>query len=837
MEKNQEIEWSKAQQIVISEDLVATAKQQLLFLAAVDRNRWLYKGPALQRSIYRYNACWLPLLAKNAESQISKGPLVVPLDCEWVWHCHRLNPVRYISDCKKFYGRILDNCNVASSIQGASGSETEEIWERLYPDEPYSFQPDTSCWDETLEKAADAEKHTTYDLVLAIERQSPFFYQVSRPHMKNDLFLEGAVARYKGFLHLIKKNREHMLKRFCVPTYDIDLIWHSHQLHPVSYCKDLVKLIGKVLEHDDTDSDRTKGQKLDVGFSETTSQWEQTFGSRYWRSGSMYRGAAPSPLITIPFMSKSMTNKIVATDVQQQIISLPELKSVEVMLEFVDIKNLPEGLKGSVYVSFSKAQPDAIFNTKRKLNILSEYGEKQVALFNCEPSGLLLFEVLVHSNSNLAISKPKALGSATISLEDFLVPVSSLSVEKWLEVVPPSGLVSANPISIRAALSFNIPSPATHVLHIVRSRPFLKGSCFSPLPEVQFAKSWTHISDENGNKLISLQMRDNRKLKRADNELLKKEVIGITESGETRTLAKLVGTKWSLIDSSWSVRILTSVDIGVPFFELTGHRTVRYFPGRKLEYEPKHCEKSRSDLDFLTAVQFSAEDPYGRAVALLDLKYGIYKVQEDWFVIPGIILGFIYSETLRKKGYSGLANFASENPKEGALIQGVNTCDEKEQKTDFCGEEKGSELIPEGAEGNAVAPLIGGCGNCGSECGNVTRTVDFGGCGSGCGGECGNMLKSGGCGGCGGSSGCGGCGGSGGCGNMVKSGGCGGCGGGCGGCGGGCGNMAASGGCGGGCGSCGGGGCGNRLAPASIDGNQANMQCEAIMAYLFSHLR
>ena len=141
-------------------------------------------------------------------------------------------------------------------------------------------------------------------------------------------------------------------------------------------------------------------------------------------------------------------------------------------------------------------------------------------------------------------------------------------------------------------------------------------------------------------------------------------------------------------------------------------------------------------------------------------------------MIPGIILGFIYSETLRKKGYSGLANFASENPKEGALIQGVNTCDEKEQKTDFCGEEKGSELIPEGAEGNAVAPLIGGCGNCGSECGNVTRTVDFGGRGSGCGGECGNMLKSGGCGGCGG------CGGSGGCGNMVKSGGCGGCGGG-----------------------------------------------------------
>lgn len=54
MGKEQEMEWSKAQKIVISEDLVATARKQLKFLAAVDRNRWLYKGPAVKRSIYRY---------------------------------------------------------------------------------------------------------------------------------------------------------------------------------------------------------------------------------------------------------------------------------------------------------------------------------------------------------------------------------------------------------------------------------------------------------------------------------------------------------------------------------------------------------------------------------------------------------------------------------------------------------------------------------------------------------------------------------------------------------------------------------------------------------------
>lgn len=50
-----EVEWLEAQKIETSVDLLAAAKQQLLFLAAVDRNRCLYDGPALERAIYRYN--------------------------------------------------------------------------------------------------------------------------------------------------------------------------------------------------------------------------------------------------------------------------------------------------------------------------------------------------------------------------------------------------------------------------------------------------------------------------------------------------------------------------------------------------------------------------------------------------------------------------------------------------------------------------------------------------------------------------------------------------------------------------------------------------------------
>lgn len=53
MEKEQELEWKAAQSTEISVDLVSAAERQLKFLAAVDRNRWLYEGPGLDRAIYR----------------------------------------------------------------------------------------------------------------------------------------------------------------------------------------------------------------------------------------------------------------------------------------------------------------------------------------------------------------------------------------------------------------------------------------------------------------------------------------------------------------------------------------------------------------------------------------------------------------------------------------------------------------------------------------------------------------------------------------------------------------------------------------------------------------
>ncbi|XP_024014092.1 glycine-rich domain-containing protein 1 isoform X2 [Eutrema salsugineum] len=801
-EKDHEVEWLEAQKIEISVDLFAAAKQQLQFLATVDRNRWLYEGPALEKAIDRYNACWLPLLAKYSEASVSEGPLIPPLDCEWIWHCHRLNPVRYKSDCVQFYGRVLDNSGVVSSVNGNCRSKTEDLWKKLYPEEPYDLELRKVDSEHISEKTSALEKCTKYDLVLAVKRQSPFYHQVSRSHVNNDIFLQEAVARYKGFLYLIKTNRERSLKRFCVPTYDVDLIWHTHQLHPVSYCNDLEKLIGKVLEHDDTDSDRGKGKKLDTGFSNTTAQWEETFSTRYWKAGAMYRGSTPAPVTTSPFASDVLSKEPTVKDDSQNLIQFPEVEVVEVLLEIIGVRNLPDGHKGKLSVLFSKSQPDSLFDSERRLTILSEVGEKQVAFFQCEPTGELRFQLVSSSPSKIPVSRElKSLGFASLSLKEFLFPViTQLSVEKWLELTTPSkggGKADPNPIGLRVAVSLTPPTRSPSVLHMVESRPSCNDSCFfSIMRKSRQAKSSTQVVDETQAEVITLQMSDGATVK--GDHTAQRQVIGVLDSGETRVLAECNGSFWSLLDSKWSLN-QTNAN---PLFELLGTRVVKIFSGRKLDYEPKHCANRGNDQDFMTLVEFSKKHPYGEAVGLLDLRLGSIEAKENWLVLPGIVSAFIINTLLKKGGGNGFNVTTKVAQQESLKSNGLK---EETKETKLV-----STVKANGETGAAIiAPKKGGgCGGgCSGECGNMVKAAIASGCGSGCSGECGEMVKIANASGCGG-----GC--SGECGDMMKAANASGCGGGCSGE---CGGMmkaANASGCGGGCS----GECGNMVKAANASG-------------------
>jgi hypothetical protein len=85
--------------------------------------------------------------------------------------------VQYIRDCKKIYGRILNNDNVESSIGTKSKIQSEKVWKELYHEEPFELEY-TSSSETTMDVNPGATEGISYDLISAVKRQSSFYYQV-----------------------------------------------------------------------------------------------------------------------------------------------------------------------------------------------------------------------------------------------------------------------------------------------------------------------------------------------------------------------------------------------------------------------------------------------------------------------------------------------------------------------------------------------------------------------------------------------------------------------------------------------------------------------------------
>lgn len=109
------------------------------------------------------------------------------------------------------------------------------------------------------------------------------------------------------------------------------MLRHAHQLNPAAYNRDCVAILKKVLNHDDTDSGRGPGQKLNTGFKDTCDLWEETFGSIYPKAGCMWRGDLPVPVeprtVERKVSSKSMP---VHLKIQEQNSFLTERQTVQV---------------------------------------------------------------------------------------------------------------------------------------------------------------------------------------------------------------------------------------------------------------------------------------------------------------------------------------------------------------------------------------------------------------------------------------------------------------------------------------------------------------------------
>ena len=210
----------------------------------------------------------------------------------------------------------------------------------------------------------DFESRIQYDIKSACQRQRVFYYQVSLPHYGDKTFLREALKRYKHLLLFKQKNQD----AFLVPCYDFDLIWHAHQVNPLVYRHDTFKLLGTVLNHNDSVNDRQPGSKLFSSELSTRDIWKAA-GISFEVNGAMFRGEPPIGNVMNPDLAEysSMVSLLYTVDLLGvEFEGLPNSKSYTVQLEVVNGKRvIKKKVKGPIArIQDSKAVAKFTFSTK-----------------------------------------------------------------------------------------------------------------------------------------------------------------------------------------------------------------------------------------------------------------------------------------------------------------------------------------------------------------------------------------------------------------------------------------------------------------------------------------
>ncbi|KAJ7488064.1 hypothetical protein FB451DRAFT_1025893 [Mycena latifolia] len=124
------------------------------------------------------------------------------------------------------------------------------------------------------------------ELVGATLRQGSFVakmhdLQWTRPgffdNPEDEIALQHAIARYHAFLDLMASSPA----SFFVPTLDIDLAWHTHQLMAPKYSDDTMKYVGRFIDHDD----KVDESQLATCFDVTCRAWKGRYGVNYTHCG------------------------------------------------------------------------------------------------------------------------------------------------------------------------------------------------------------------------------------------------------------------------------------------------------------------------------------------------------------------------------------------------------------------------------------------------------------------------------------------------------------------------------------------------------------------------
>ena len=258
------------------------------------------------------------LASTPTTTTITEQLLYPPPDIAWLWHCHRLAPKHYANYCHENYGgRIIEarppfvmvhpsvftsNMEHSSLLEHPKCDRyfqrTIDLWKEMYPYESFFLDVDK----ETKVESPPLSLLNGFDLLGSTERQADFLWQVSGERFGDDDFLREGVLNYYRFLQLMPDATRQGI--ILIPTYQIDLMWHTHMLSSIEmYNKDCIRIMNSTLHHDDSLTDRVEGGISDVSFMATKSLWMKHYGTDYVVAGGMYRGEPPPDYYTSQWRS------------------------------------------------------------------------------------------------------------------------------------------------------------------------------------------------------------------------------------------------------------------------------------------------------------------------------------------------------------------------------------------------------------------------------------------------------------------------------------------------------------------------------------------------------
>lgn len=634
-------EISEKETVQVSIDLISAARRHIGFLRIVAEYEWLHQKSTVVEAIRRYDELWMPLISDLTEG--STPPMVLPpIDIEWVWYCHTLNPVSYKQYCESRFSKLIGKPAIFNEENEEYAlMRCRQIWLSRYPSEPFENECDTDVKDGAVNK----------DLLQEVSKQRYLYSKFSEPYIPEVVYLIAARQRYRGFLYLLQRLEDGCCR--LVPTSDILLMWLTHQCYPNVYFEDLKELegeMGKVVGVWETVKDSE--------VKETKQLWERTFDQPYEKAG----GRLAMNLDRVISIKPPVYWEVSDTDVNTKYKSMTPRFLLEVCV-FVRLNSLTKTVQVDMIREFMRLR---VVRAHRELMIDNPVSSFP---FSSWQKAWHLYCEFGTRGIVLELRRPGGNCFKGSSLQDTLTFL-------WNDLLRAHSLTLGREVrqQVRVVTSITPPVQAPYLLKCVPDRVtddsgamisdvILRMNNFQPQEGRWLSRT---VLDHAGRECFVVRIRVGSGFWRRGGETpsavkWEDKIIEIRQGSWSyvagsigRAPEKVVGTAtpkevteegkafwcFSTGDELMIERELSSSSLN---FHLQNQSSpdslVKLLRGRKMQYEveKKGAEKDDEE-EFITLVRFAEENPNGRATALLNWKLLVVEVLPEEDAVFALLL-------------------------------------------------------------------------------------------------------------------------------------------------------------------------------------------------------